>query len=614
MSALFLIETPASISLLRRALKKEPGACCVSSDEFVVMALRRFGVECLWLGEHFSPNELASADRRGFEWAAEWHARTADRELFEYRGIDLAFLVELAFGSYLARLFREEARVRNFLAHEKIDRVCLIHRHADRLGSFYASRGESLAAKAFSFHGILVEERRIHVRKSGAFAGLMDAVKKIARAATVIFLKPPAKDGREAVLFCSATQHIENLVREMKDRRRLFYLDEERQFSKRAFVRENGIHYLSCDAFDCMVRSSDESRVFLGRFKKLWPVFLESVAKGETFFPLIEDRLSYFAARVPTLVRRIDVFYDLLQRYDVKVVVADEDVIEFRRTLVSVAARLGKKSLVVLHATTPSFSHGVDLAPLTATALSVGGNALKSDSECYGIPGDRIVVTGVPRYDKLHILDANECRTGLCRRYGLSSDRPIVFLAGTYISDRLDSRGDWWDLERAYHDLFTALAKHPDKQVLIRPYRMDENRRWIEWIAKQCGVRGVICSDMRSDFEREMAGADLVVTFQSSAVTEAFALKKKVIVLDYLKRIGRLNTLSEKPCSTFLAQNRSEIESLLKRLFSRDEDTARDLETAGAHITSEWAGGCDGGASKRVAELVEKLACGASLR
>jgi len=286
--------------------------------------------------------------------------------------------------------------------------------------------------------------------------------------------------------------------------------------------------------------------------------------------------------------------------------IVDEDVVEFRRCLVSVCRPLKIPSLVLLHATTPTFCRGFDLAPLTADYIAVGGEGIRDDCINYGISPNQVIQTGVPRYDYISRLDRFSCRRAIEGRFGVRLKKETVILAGTYIAEKLEFRGNCYDVERGYRDFFEIMSRYPEKSVIVKLYPMDPYSEWVKRIAFDAGMRDVIFV-ANYDLPSLIIAADYVATFYSSAVTEAFLLKKPTVVLGYLSRIPPLPPLSRLPGSMFTARKKEELEKILSAFFAKEDDFMKSFTETGAELAASWAGPCDGLASQRVVSLVCKM-------
>ncbi len=601
MNRLLVVETRDAESQVKKELVRKP-AWLVSSNEQVVMNLREAGLDARWLGEDASLQDFADAQRKAISFARNWYRELPSSEVLVYRGIQLGSLVELSFGSYLINFFQKRVGLQRFLEKYPIQEATLIYGPQPKVHSFYSGEGETSIPFLLREAGVWTEEVLIRSRR---ISYSMDLWMKTAIRSCMPAWTEPGVSLKDSVLFCAAPSQIESVLAQVKGKHRLIYLDETFQFGKRARLREGfGAGYLAFERW-CQHQPPTATRTaFLGRFDQAWPTVKEKMSASR----IPTQRLDWFATdKVRELTLWIDAFHGFFDRENIRAVVLDEDVIEFRRCLASVARSRGIPSLVLLHATTPSFCGGFDLAPLTADAIAVGGEGLASDCVSNGIAREKIVVTGVPRYDRLQTLDAGRAKRDIEKNLGVLLKRPLVVFAATYINPRLDPRGNWWDVERAYRDFFRTLVSFPEYSLLVKLYQRDTNPDWIRRIATEEGVGQAIFTE-QVDLLHAFSAADLAVSFMSGAVTEAFLLRRPIIILDYLKRIPPLAPLStasgQRP--KFVVRNAEELKEAIRPFLEHRSESFSDTHE-GDLIAEAWVGKRDGLASQRVARIISQM-------
>ncbi len=618
MRDLFLIETTGCVSLLKSIRGERSEGYCASFDELVIRELKTAGISAVWLGNFSNAQELAQADDVAVSAARGWHEGQTH---WSYRGVNLASLVELALGPYLMRALEYLTCADNFLKVHSFRQVTVLRKIPERpVSSLNWMPSEAIAEALFKMLGCNVQVKTVQkIDKPAVHFNFKIAAKKTMEFLTKIFSHFETSGGatlsQKTILICSALHHIQNLAPLVARKNRVIYLDESFQGSKLNFLHRHQIFYMPMPWLDHkLCQESQEKRNFVQRLRVEWPGIMDLLKqskdwqwRGVPIFCLAELKLRFFAdIKVPELLDRIDIFFDVLSRWNIQAVVVDEDVIEFRKGLVSVARLLGIPSLVVLHASTPSFCKGLDLAPLTADYLAVGGEGIKHDCVQWGISPEKIVVSGIPRYDGLKKMNSHRSRKEIERTLGISSKKELVVFAATYIADHLETRGSWTDIERAYRDFFEVMSRFPDKQILVKLYPMDPNPSWVRRIAEESGVFDVLFAG-DCDLPTVLAGADYALSFYSSAVTEAFVLGKWTVVMDYLSRLSPIEPLSHYPGSVFTVKNKAQLETLLHGFFDRDENILRAAEQARAELTFAWAGRCDGRASLRVSDFLDRM-------
>ncbi|GEM_PF-4430840 len=614
MNRAVFVETPDVERALRSSALAGGTALVASSRERVVEVLRQKGIEAVWTGEDTPAGEIRAAEETAYATARGWSSEPGIRAALAYRGVDLGACVQLSFGSYLARTFGDWTRLRCFVEAHAVREALVLRAPAVAPKSFYPDPPETDIPALLRAAGVRVSEET--VRSSPPRANAPRALfKSFAKGFLPAFTPPRRTDGR-SVLFCGALKQLEGVLAASSSEGPVTVLDREAQIATRARLASRyGAGYLRFDSWIAADRRSPERSRYMREFGRAWPSLLERLRSsrgrdllGANVFALAAPRLAWFdEEKVAELAAWIDGFHKLFDRQDIGALVLNEDVLEFHRTLASVARERGVPSLVLLHATTPSFCRGFDLVPLTAERIAVGGEGLKADCERWGIPADRIHVTGVPRYEPLARLDPDACRKELAALCGFTADRPIITFAATYHNDRFDPRGDRRDIRSAYEDLFAALSRAAGGcQLFIKLYHhlaSPEEEIDVRPLAQGAGVK--VFFDARFELLRALAGSDLCVTFPSGAVTEAALLGKPFIVLDHLSRIRGFEPLA-RLAPGCLAGDRAALERSLERFFAKDPAWMAAAAEATRRVAAEWAGPVEGSAS-RIAGLVREM-------
>lgn len=213
----------------------------------------------------------------------------------------------------------------------------------------------------------------------------------------------------------------------------------------------------------------------------------------------------------------------VFERAPPRCVVLDEDATPWKRAIVAVARAFGVRTLVVQHGA-PCVSFG--FAPLAADAIAVWGGAAQRQLLAWGVPPDKIVLTGAPHVGA-RAFRAREAPSKM------STGGPAILLLAT-LPPR-DERPDAvaFRLTTAAHrDMLRAVfaaALARQGAVVVKPHPRAATAAPFHEAAREFpGLNWRISSDALPSV---VAAADCVVSFASTAGIEAARLGAPVIQL-----------------------------------------------------------------------------------
>lgn len=237
-----------------------------------------------------------------------------------------------------------------------------------------------------------------------------------------------------------------------------------------------------------------------------------------------------------------------------------------------------------------------------ADRIAVMGSAVAEWLATQGVPKERIVVTGQPRYDSLCALrEGTTLPTGLDSLHLPERDKIILFCSQPYlrynVCDEAKARSIW----RTVIDGVKWLGAGHHLVAKLHPA---EDLEWTRrWLGTDLPSEWTLTRD--ADVLSLLARADALVTLISSTALEAICLGKPVVLLD-------LGIMPEPvPYSEAGAALRARsAEELVQRLREalHDGATRQRLAEAREAFLLAYAGPLDGQASLRVAREVRALA------
>ena len=227
---------------------------------------------------------------------------------------------------------------------------------------------------------------------------------------------------------------------------------------------------------------------------------------------------------------------ELLRRWaremDLRLVVTPHDMCRDTKTLVFGARRLGVPSLHVIHGVPWGAANIHDA--LFADRMAVYNEHVKDLYASFGVPRERMVVTGNPEWDVHARPPTAGYREMACSGLGIDPTYPIVVYALSFSHYHSKSAVSHPDVVRhatqAVVSAFSALAqKHDDWQFVLRRHPGDPRPpEYLESMAKSAGLERVWIDNGLSAVAC-LAIADVLVCVESNLGIEAILAGKPVV-------------------------------------------------------------------------------------
>ncbi|GMW01366.1 MAG: hypothetical protein AMXMBFR84_25030 [Candidatus Hydrogenedentota bacterium] len=260
----------------------------------------------------------------------------------------------------------------------------------------------------------------------------------------------------------------------------------------------------------------------LGRIQAL------SLWAGQASFEHSNAIVESFARHAAEAMMVIALAREWAAWHDVRLALVAEDLTRDNKALVQALRRAGVPTLHMLHGV-PNGAHGAHAA-LHSDHLAVFSDSARALYRTFGVPSDRITVTGNPMWDLYHRPPRPQVKRRFCSALNLDPNRPIITYAMTAVpplSARCISAEDAPDRLACFVlDAFRALHdSYPEWQFLLRPHPSQMDR-----VAAILAGSG--CEFVRSENEPPydaVASADVVLCTESHFGVEAILLGKPVI-------------------------------------------------------------------------------------
>ena len=314
------------------------------------------------------------------------------------------------------------------------------------------------------------------------------------------------------------------------------------------------------------------------------------------------------------------IMHEIYMTFPFDAVISPTDTIVYIRTLVAIAHELGVPFIVVMKETTvmPLFMTENAIAisksfPFIGDLMLVCSQRLKQFWLNAGAPDKNIVVTGQPRFD-FYSINKNRSTSKKTITQATHIRPTVLFLSYdvdiTYEIGR-EATHTWIQLRDETEASLLKLARHGCINVLIKPHpQQQELKNYEKKLKENAGemwgnsVR-YISEDL--DARRLIASADIVVGFQTTALIEAMAARKKV-VYTFWTQLTELVAADLLPFhrmneAIWVARSPAELENILTT--NNQCSITEDGEMQRLQFVKEHLGAVDGSSAKRCISMIE---------
>jgi CDP-glycerol glycerophosphotransferase (TagB/SpsB family) len=215
-----------------------------------------------------------------------------------------------------------------------------------------------------------------------------------------------------------------------------------------------------------------------------------------------------------------------------------------------------------------------------------------------GYPPDALVITGSPKFDELLERAARWDRARLRHGLGVGEGESLVVVASRFRPIRETHHA----IGRAQPALLRAVDALPDARCLIKPHPAEPSEPYARTLREAGAARSRVLPPS-ADLMELLHAADVLVTVESLSAVEALVLGRPVVVLEMPTH---LRDLVEAGVALGVLRGTDPGGALWSVLC--DADTRQQLEQARQRYLSELAMGVDGGATRRILDLVRALA------
>lgn len=413
------------------------------------------------------------------------------------------------------------------------------------------------------------------------------------------------------VMVWGSLRHLKSVLAGLKQKRqKVIFVDDVFQIEKFIFSLQNHIPYRIIESVEPGDHPPEDAfQYFLKEAKKA--ITHDQgffVFRGYNFatpvFAFIFERMEEYFCRIENDVY---CYRNLLKKNQIKAMVVDEDYASRGSFLAAFMKHHGVKNFCISHANVPvDFSVPEDTQMYSKSVTFVNSEFEKAMYQARGWDGSRILVSGVPRYDRLVQLGA------AADRMGKSKTKKILVCGGPWwphTPDELGYLGLHVECYRevqsvAIRELFSAVGRSDSFELVIKPHHIESEPYWRQFIRNQRKVKRLHLLKSSDDMFRLLQQCDvMVLSYWSTAIIEAAIAKLPIIFLNVRPTVSpALRNFSEKGFCR-IAYNRKDIVDQLASL----PDTRRDPPLS-ENILEYYLGKRDQHATDRViTEILESI-------
>ncbi len=299
------------------------------------------------------------------------------------------------------------------------------------------------------------------------------------------------------------------------------------------------------------------------------------------------DLVKWFQTEIPEFVRTLDAVWELFEKFNIGAVLTISSTYSMDGALNLVARAKGIPSFTVQHgliAEHDLFDH----IPILATKKLVWGKATLEWYQKFGYPESRVSVIGSPRFDI--IFNHKWCgKEKLHQILGINQNQKIVVFGAQIIHFSQIIAPIILEGLKSIPDLFLLMLLHPGEKPL--PYQK---------LAEGYPYCKVVQFGNISLYDA-LSGADLFITYYSTAALEAMFFKLPVITVEPMPPTFSFGALG----ASLQVTNAVELHQVVHRVLNDETFRVNSINRYQDFLTQYCIP--DGSSSKRLFEEIESI-------
>ena len=227
--------------------------------------------------------------------------------------------------------------------------------------------------------------------------------------------------------------------------------------------------------------------------------------------------------------------------------------------------------------------------------MAVFSEVVKELRVSEGIDGERIVVTGNPKFDEVFCYGRLDCKPRICQRWGIPPESEIVTLmTGPFV------KYGGWGIEQEKEFVLAivrAVMTLPNVRLIIKVHPAEFEAEYRE-IVKDLKSPPIICKNII--LPELINASSIIMTVASSAAIEAMAAGKSVIIVNLF---DDSEPLFYKGSGALYVEKEEDILLALKKCLY-DSKAKEEMKESTQKFVYDQAHLQDGQASKRIVDLI----------
>jgi len=293
-----------------------------------------------------------------------------------------------------------------------------------------------------------------------------------------------------------------------------------------------------------------------------------------------------------------DVYLELFQHFRPGHVVVADDTTTQGRIAVLAARSLRIPTLNIQHGAIADVQH---YRYAIADRIAVWGEHDRDLLLRSGVPEEKIVITGQPRFDDLGRQAGDQ--TYRRERLGIPTSHKLLLWATTPFVPRLSY--DFSGRNRRYlQALLDLLVRESSWNLVIKLHPRDQRADYNAVLAKaEASVRSRVRILQEEDMQQLLPMADAVLAWNTSVIQEAVLVEKPIIGLNFFAFPEAIPSVSEGVALP--AHSVEELAQALHRVFANEKATLAAMVEARRQYATRHLNVNERTAAERIIELIE---------
>ena len=234
------------------------------------------------------------------------------------------------------------------------------------------------------------------------------------------------------------------------------------------------------------------------------------------------------------------------------------------------------------------------MSPVSADFLAVSGEAIKEVYIQSGMPEEKIITTGNPRFDKLFQRNKQDDRNAIFKKFDLDREKRLIVL--TTENAPVD------ETEELLRAVFSAVNEIDDVQLIVKPHPAETSELHKSLLLEMGINNAMIVEDI--EIYELLNAADCVLTSFSATGLEAMMLDKPVISINLTGEPDRM-PYAESGAALGVYHEDELAPAIMNAL--TDDAVREKLKSGRETFVERYNYRMDGRAAKRVVELILKF-------